>query len=92
MHEALSDHKMDILDQWDPEYEDVRTLSLGEIYQELSHLNAFKQLISLKQVKDGPEHSNKDDKDDKHDKDDKEDINAGKDSEQAPAQENPEKT
>ncbi|KAF7128516.1 hypothetical protein CNMCM5793_003304 [Aspergillus hiratsukae] len=82
---------MDILDQWDPGYEDVGTLTLDEIYQELSRLDAFQQLVSSKQVKEGPDHSDKD-KDGKDDKHDKGDTNAGKDSEQAPAQNTPEET
>ncbi|GIK04011.1 hypothetical protein Aspvir_008086 [Aspergillus viridinutans] len=61
---------MDVLDKWDPEFDDVGTLSLDEIYEELSRLDAFERFISSKQGKD--------------------DTNAKKDSEQAPAQDNPE--
>ncbi|KAF7176380.1 hypothetical protein CNMCM7691_002509 [Aspergillus felis] len=68
---------MDLLDQWDPEYEDVGTLNLDEIYQELSRLDAFEQLISSKQGRNP-------------DKEVDDDTNAEKDSEQAPVQDNPE--
>ncbi|RHZ53862.1 hypothetical protein CDV55_103398 [Aspergillus turcosus] len=74
---------MNIFDKWDP---DVGTLTLDEIYQELSRLDDFEQLINSMLVKKGPEHPSKDDEDDK------DDTNAGKDSEQVPGQDNPEET
>ncbi|RHZ47420.1 uncharacterized protein CDV56_100478 [Aspergillus thermomutatus] len=84
MHSA--DQMSEMLDQWDPEYEDVGTLSLDEIYQELSRLDAFEQLISSKQVKDGPDHP------EKNDNDDEDDTGTEKNSEQVPVQDNPEET
>jgi hypothetical protein len=61
---------MDLLDKWDPE--DVDTLSLDEIYQELSRIAAFERYISSKQGNDGPVNPDKGVKDD---------TNAEKDSE-----------
>ncbi|GFF70303.1 hypothetical protein IFM60648_03138 [Aspergillus lentulus] len=61
---------MDLLDKWDPEFKDVDTLSLDEIYQELSRLDAFERYISSKQYETS--HPRKNGKDDN---------NAGKDSE-----------
>ncbi|GFF32158.1 conserved hypothetical protein [Aspergillus udagawae] len=74
---------MDLLDQWDPEYEDIGTLDLDEIYQELSRLDAFEQLIRSKQGRDGPDYPDKEVEDD---------INAEKNSEEASVQDNPEET
>ncbi|EAW19534.1 uncharacterized protein NFIA_026080 [Aspergillus fischeri NRRL 181] len=72
MHSA---DRMDLLDKWDPEFEDVGTLSLDEIYQELSRLDAFERFISSKQGQNGP---------DNPDKEVNDDTNAGKDGEDNP--------
>jgi hypothetical protein len=74
---------MDLLDQWDPEYEDIGTLDLDEIYQELSRLDAFEQLIRSKQGRDGPDYPDKEVEDD---------INAEKDGEEASVRDNLEET
>ncbi|KAH1337978.1 hypothetical protein KXV68_001653 [Aspergillus fumigatus] len=70
MHSA---DQMDLLDKWDPEFED--TLSLDEIYQERSRLAAFEEFISPGQGQDGLENPDKEVTDD---------TNAGKDSEDNP--------
>jgi hypothetical protein len=68
---------INIFDKWDPE---VGTLTLDEIYQELSRLDDYEQLVTSMLVKKDPEHPDKDG------------TNAGKDSERAPVQDNPEET
>lgn len=70
MHSA---DQMDLLDKWDPEFED--TLSLDEIYQERSRLAAFEEFISPGQGQNGLENPDKEVTDD---------TNAGKDSEDNP--------
>jgi hypothetical protein len=72
---------MDLLDKWDPEFEDVGTLSLDEIYQELSRLDAFEHFISSKQGKDDPDNPDKDVKDDTNaEKDSEDDLETRKDT------------
>ncbi|PKX90737.1 uncharacterized protein P174DRAFT_514751 [Aspergillus novofumigatus IBT 16806] len=72
MHSA---DRMGLPDKWDPEFEEVGKLSLDEIYQALSRLDAFERYISSKQGDDGP---------DNPDKEVKDDTDAGKNSEDNP--------
>jgi hypothetical protein len=70
---------MDLLDKWDPEFEDVGTLSPDNIYHELSRLDAFEPSRSSKQGKKDR---------DNPDKGVKNDTNAKRDSEETQALDN----